>query len=352
MPENNKPKVLIGITTYNRKTILDMMSQSLYESNLSMAHSIRVYDDNSTEYGEEEIRKLFPDAEKITVRKINVGADANTWGMYCDFLGSDCDYFFNADSDLIFSKNWLENGLRFLEDTDGVISLFNTPLYDAVEEKGDIIVKKIFGAAGTLFSRECINELVEANNAGVFSPDFIDWGFCKYFNEQGKKLYCTKKSYVQHIGLYGFNCDTKGFAYGDYFVVDSLHNGQAINDVLCGFEETRKTNVNVQGYYLFPFDKVMKNSRVLIYGAGKVGKDYVRQIEQSRFCKLVAVLDRRFDNKTVFAPEKISEFEFDVIIIATVKKEFAGEIKQKVLMVCPELTEERIVVADDRIIRI
>ena len=210
-------KVLIGITTYNRKKILTAMAKSLYESNLKTPHSIRVYDDNSSEFGESELYGLFPDAEKIFVRGINVGADLNTWGMYCDFLESDCDFLFNADSDLIFSKKWLEEGCKYILETDGILSLFNTRIHKTQEAQGNLLVKNVFGAAGTLFSKKCIEELVVAYESGKFSPNYIDWGFCNYFIKQGKTLFCTRKSYVQHIGLRGFNCGNKGFAYFPFF---------------------------------------------------------------------------------------------------------------------------------------
>ena len=346
------PKVLIGITTYNRKNILELMAKSLYGSDLSIKHAIRVYDDKSTEYGEEELREIFPDAESVYIRSINVGADLNTWGMYFDFVESNYDYLFNADSDLIFNSRWLETGLRYIDQTDGVLSLFNTAIHKEIKKEGDLVVKGIFGAAGTLFSRKAIEELVEANKNGDFSPSAIDWGFCKYFTNQNKKLYCTSKSYVQHIGIKGFNCGKDSFVYGENFEVDSLYNGQAINDVLCSLEESKIENQDIPGYYLFPFDKVERNSRIVIYGSGLVGRDYKRQVELIGFCNIAAVVDKTYDNTMVFSPEIIRDLRFDYILIATANKTYVREIKEKIYEICPDLSDNNIIVADERKIRI
>lgn len=43
--------------------------------------------------------------------------------------------------------------------------------------------------------------------------------------------------------------------------------------------------------YLFPFDKVSKGERIVIYGAGDVGTQYAKQLGALNFCKVVAFAD-------------------------------------------------------------
>lgn len=345
-------KTMIGVTTYNRKRILELMSKSLYKSNLDISHVVRLYDDNSTEYSEKELGILFPTADKITVSRINKGADLNTWDMYCDFLNTDCDYLFNADSDLIFAKDWMRVGVEYIKNTDGILSIFNTPTHKSINEEGDLCLKNAFGAAGTFFSRKRIEELMQAFEKGDFSPERIDWGFCDYFNSIGLKLYSTRKSYVQHIGFRGYNSDETGFCYGKGFVVDSLHNGQAINDVLEELVETDQSRNESPGYFLFPFERVNKGERIVLYGAGRVGRDYYRQIEQTDYCEIVAVVDQSFDNKTVFQPKNIKDYDFDVIVIATTNHIYINEIVERIKKLCPRIERNRIIVAGEKKIRI
>lgn len=69
--------------------------------------------------------------------------------------------------------------------------------------------------------------------------------------------------------------------------------------------------------YIFPFAHVPKNSRIEIWGAGKVGQEFYHQIQATQFCKIVAVIDEcaecyNQDDKTwkewyqVEKPEKFS----------------------------------------------
>lgn len=43
----------------------------------------------------------------------------------------------------------------------------------------------------------------------------------------------------------------------------------------------------------FPFEKIVKGSRILIYGAGSVGESYIRQIDYTGYCKIIALADRK-----------------------------------------------------------
>lgn len=73
--------------------------------------------------------------------------------------------------------------------------------------------------------------------------------------------------------------------------------------------------------YLFPYEKITHGSKVVIYGAGKVGQCYLQQIEKTGYCHVVCVADQRFqycaDHKMVVcSPLDILKFSFDKIVIA------------------------------------
>lgn len=44
--------------------------------------------------------------------------------------------------------------------------------------------------------------------------------------------------------------------------------------------------------YLFPFDRVDKGERIVLYGAGDVGEQYARQLTALDYCEAVAFVDR------------------------------------------------------------
>lgn len=88
-------------------------------------------------------------------------------------------------------------------------------------------------------------------------------------------------------------------------------------------DKARKLDVGVQ--YLFPFDKVNKKERIVIYGIGKVGEQYALQLSTLDFCEVVAFADTYaksgdlFEGKRCLTPEEVRFFEkdYDRIVIAS-----------------------------------
>ncbi|MDR2727623.1 MAG: adenylyltransferase/cytidyltransferase family protein [Chitinispirillales bacterium] len=84
----------------------------------------------------------------------------------------------------------------------------------------------------------------------------------------------------------------------------------------------------IEGFtYIFPFDKVKKDEKVVVYGTGKVGEQYARQLDALNFCEITAFADTyaesgaMFCGKRVFTPEELAENIncFDRIVIASPK---------------------------------
>ncbi len=78
--------------------------------------------------------------------------------------------------------------------------------------------------------------------------------------------------------------------------------------------------------HLFPFDKVRKGERVIIYGAGDVGGQYARQIKALDFCEITAFADTYAkEGDTAEGRPCLTPFElrdnagYDRIVIASVK---------------------------------
>ena len=84
------------------------------------------------------------------------------------------------------------------------------------------------------------------------------------------------------------------------------------------FTEKFKTDLRRNWIAQFPFHKIQPGARIVIYGYGDVGKDYQQQIENGNFCKLVAIVADDHENydRTILPPEKLSELEYDGIVIA------------------------------------
>ncbi len=224
--------ITIGVPTYNRLKIIKKMAASLYNSNLYPACHIRVYDDCSTEFSMDILRAIFSKAASFYRQPKNMGADYNTYCMYKDFLNTNDKFFFNADSDLIFSSDWLNKAFELLPQTDGILSIFNTRNHRIIFEEEKLCEKVDLGAAGTLFTRERVEEIVKEVSRENRNCDALDWWWSMYMRRNGKRLFSTKESYVQHIGFSGQNSSVCNFDYGTNFVLDTVENGLILNNLL------------------------------------------------------------------------------------------------------------------------
>jgi len=88
--------------------------------------------------------------------------------------------------------------------------------------------------------------------------------------------------------------------------------------------------------YLFPFEDVHGESRILLYGAGLVGRTYLQQLELTGYGTVIGFVDRGYmrlqgGRLPVYAPERVAELSFDYIVIATIHPHFQAEIKQQLI---------------------
>lgn len=88
-------------------------------------------------------------------------------------------------------------------------------------------------------------------------------------------------------------------------------------------------SVSVEKHYLFPFDMIKKRHRVIIYGAGKVGRSFIIQNKERALFHLVAVIDNKsgmlLDDICTEPISNILLYEVDYIIIAILNESRAYE---------------------------
>lgn len=98
--------------------------------------------------------------------------------------------------------------------------------------------------------------------------------------------------------------------------------------------------------HIFPFDKVPQGAKIVLYGAGNVGKEYNQQIKQLNYCEVVAWVDKNYNEDRlkkyeIKSPECLSSIEYEVVVIAVADDETKKVIK-KYLSNCGT-EEERII---------
>lgn len=228
-------KLMIGICTYNRKKLIEYTSRSLGEIEGIQNTCVRIFDDCSTEYDKQYLKEKYPMVDKITINKENLGADYNTQKMFKDFANSDNEYLFIADSDLVFNTDILkqiDDEIKELKEKNETVifSLFNAHRHKAIGEYSERFeIKKDIGSAGTVISKEAVKKFINKEYSGKVSFDNF---YCKCLTKEGAKILCSKNSYVQHIGITGQNSFLNSVDMGINFKIDTIHNAEAIIDVL------------------------------------------------------------------------------------------------------------------------
>ena len=61
--------------------------------------------------------------------------------------------------------------------------------------------------------------------------------------------------------------------------------------------------------WLFPFEKIEKNSTIVLYGAGSVGYEFYCQLTHSGYCKEIIWVDSQYEDgrQTVMTDRELEE---------------------------------------------
>lgn len=100
--------------------------------------------------------------------------------------------------------------------------------------------------------------------------------------------------------------------------------------------EDRGINTNYPKYP-FPYDKVIGlGKRIVIYGAGNVGKIYYRQVSENENCQMIAWVDKNAEKMASSGipaenPAVLKDREFDALVIAIKDSEVVKQVKATLL---------------------
>lgn len=88
--------------------------------------------------------------------------------------------------------------------------------------------------------------------------------------------------------------------------------------------------------WLFPYEKITYGASIVIYGAGRMGQEYMKQLAINHYCRIVAVVDRNYHKygtliHKVSAPDDIDKFDFDYVVIALELPKYYNDIKSFLL---------------------
>lgn len=137
------------------------------------------------------------------------------------------------------------------------------------------------------------------------------------------KVYAVYK-YVQ--GLYNHRHFSKNLRkQAEIYIIELLYKG--IN-TLMGFEN--KNLLWIDPYWL---DKVPMNAKIILYGAGELGKKYRKQLRSREDLQYITCIDFAYERLNseefvVESPDLIKDYEYDCIVITIKNPQKAQEVKE------------------------
>lgn len=82
----------------------------------------------------------------------------------------------------------------------------------------------------------------------------------------------------------------------------------------------------------FPYEDVKNGEKIIVYGAGQIGKSVVASLREDNYCEVVAWIDKHPCSDEIHTPDYLnSGIEYDHVVIGTLNRKFASEMKTKLI---------------------
>lgn len=170
---------------------------------------------------------------------------------------------------------------------------------------------------------------------------------------QSQSIYCTRKTFYYHrqraqgvLPPYFLDEDYIDHLYEFYHYLKGIFIKSKYKDSLMRqldllFMDMMKhcqekygiTDYFKKKRHLFPFGKVKNGGRIVLYGAGVVGKAYRRQIEEADGYEIILWVDKAYGKlgEGVQAPQNICRVDFDYVVIALASPVLIGEVHDELV---------------------
>ena len=210
--------IAMNMTCYNRPSYLRTTLSSLMKSNIPEDTYLYITDDCSSNLETLDILNSIKSVGKLTVninrRKNHVGITKNVLdGLKHCFDKSGSDFVIALNSDCVFNPSWLvkllDAKIKLADRNIGAITAFNMQ-YTGDKVKQDYNHTIITTLSNGIRVKDSCSGFCTMINRDVFSTlgNIKDHWDCRYVDRcrtMKYGIFCTDKSYVQHIGIDGIH---------------------------------------------------------------------------------------------------------------------------------------------------
>ena len=369
-----KNDVLISVIVpvYNVEKYLERCVESIIKQTYQNHEIILVNDGSTDGSGELCDRMALKDKRIITLHQKNGGSvlarrrglEAAT-GEYMAFVDSDdwieenmyaslLDIMLRTGADFVHSDCYHEFETGVIREE---IRYAGKNLYDERDDKADILYDSIFSENRrkkinqsiwsklfkTEFARFCFYKIPEEQCIGedlLFLCECIInskkiaisyQSFYHYLLRKDSMIHCIDEDRLAEISLLYLNLKKVLKSYG-YFKRFDADLKRWFNMEICNLLKSGIFKLEIVKYQFGKIDLV-KDKKIVLYGAGKVGKDYYAQLCKYHSCRIGAWVDADYKKQQnnpyypITAPENMLSEEFDYVIIALSNEKTAGEVR-------------------------
>jgi len=364
-------KVSVIVPIYNVGTYLENGIKSLINQSYHNIEIILIDDGSMDDSG--EICEAYAKRDcRITVihQKNNGVVSARKAGCHA----ATGEYIASVDGDDWLEENYIENFVKAATES-GADVIWSISYYKEHKDRTELYISDAYRM---LVSDRKQRELVRFVNGMQGFQNEIDYSICNklirkdlYIEAQdavdehltrGEDLFfslllLTKTDHIYFVRNDGYHYEQRESS--------NTHNRQGYSDEKYralqkslyefsdGLPKEKLSLVNiVDGYimstymlyffgtgqkeedeYLYPFYQVKKHSRVVIYGAGSIGKSIVSYLNETHYYEMCAWIDGTGTAHSIGKwkaqpPKQLIGIEFDYVILATNKTGYIREMKE------------------------
>ncbi len=204
-----------------------------------------------------------------------------------------------------------------------------------------------------LFKASIVKEIYQ--KANIFIRNGEDFLFCLLYELKCKSIKITRNCYYHYIDnnesvSYNANLNYLKEQNDFYLAVDEALKGHWMEEslrhqlqrrlmysVYVGMKKYMKFDEEI-GFptYAYPYGNELDGKKIVLFGAGKVGRSFYRDIENSTALRVVLWIDNYptdvpcMGTKIEF-PEKLLETDYDYVVCAVLKEGQANNMKSQLI---------------------
>lgn len=251
---------------------------------------------------------------------------------------------FIISNEILFQDQPSINDLLFvysaLAKADRISFVPSTLLDKRIRKKGAITTDY----AQTKSHKDFLNALFALKSRletwGIYDDikkDYLNYAlyFVKYNIEQfygtnklKELLNDLKSGWGEKLGIDNIECETEIICESDLVFYKDMVSGNAQEAIWLVQLRNKKE------HFLFPYEEVEKGSKIILYGAGNVGRDFYFQIKHSSYCSIQAWVDKNFmqyDSQVICSLDNGLYKQYDYIVVAISEEKVFKQIEVDLL---------------------